>query len=127
ILTQPRLGRKLLMYRYHNLQGARNKAKEADYKGAMFPWESTDTGEETTPRWTNVGPDGERIRIWTGDNEQHISSDIAYAIMEYWGWTGDDEFFANCGAEIILDTAVFWASRVEYNAEKDRFELSNQI
>lgn len=126
-LTQPRLARNLLMYRYYNLQGARNKAKEGGYEGAMFPWESTDTGEETTPRWTNPLPDGSRIRIWTGDSEQHISSDITYAILQYWHWTDDTEFFVHYGAEIVLDTAVFWGSRVEYNAALGRYELSQQI
>jgi trehalose/maltose hydrolase-like predicted phosphorylase len=126
-VTQPRLSRNLLMYRYHNLQGARNKAQKAGYEGAMFPWESTDTGEETTPQWTHPLPDGSRIRIWTGDNEQHISTDIAYAVMQFWGWTRDDEWFTDYGAEIVLDTAVFWGSRAEYNKEADRYELSMQI
>jgi kojibiose phosphorylase len=94
----------------------------------MFPWESTDTGEETTPRWTDPHPvTGEKIRIWTGDNEQHISSDIAYAVLQYWRWTGDDTWFVAYGAEILLDTAVFWGSRAEYNAQKDRYELKMQI
>jgi kojibiose phosphorylase len=126
-LTQPHLARNLLMYRYHNLQGARNKAAANGYKGAMFPWESTDTGEETTPQWTHPLPDGSRIRIWTGDNEQHISTDIAYAVMQYWQWTGDEAFFVQYGAEIVLDTAVFWGSRVEWVAERGRYELTNQI
>jgi kojibiose phosphorylase len=126
-VTQPKLARNLLMYRYHNLQGARNKARANGYEGAMFPWESTDTGEETTPQWSHPQPDGTRIRIWTGDNEQHISTDIAYAVLQYWQWTGDDEFFVKHGAEIVLDTAVFWGSRAEYNAERDRYELSMQI
>ena len=124
-LSQPHLARNLLMYRYHNLQGARNKAKANGYEGAMFPWESTDTGEETTPQWSDVQPDGSRIRIWTGDSEQHISTDIAYAVWQYWNWTGDDEFFARYGAELILDTAVFWGSRVE--PCDGRYEISQQI
>ncbi|RMF50024.1 MAG: glycoside hydrolase family 65 protein [Chloroflexota bacterium] len=127
IVTQPKLARNLLMYRYHNLQGARNKARANGYEGAMFPWESTDTGEETTPQWSHPQPDGTRIRIWTGDNEQHISTDIAYAVLQYWRWTGDDEFLVKYGAEIVLDTAVFWGSRAEYNAEYDRYELRRQI
>lgn len=126
-LTQPKIARNLLMYRYHNLEGARHKAQKSGFAGAMFPWESTDTGEETTPQWTHPLPDGTRIRIWTGDNEQHISTDIAYAVMQYWHWTGDDEFFLKYGAEIVLDTAVFWGSRVEYNADQGRYELTNQI
>ena len=125
VLSQPQLARNLLMYRYHNLPGARNKARANGYEGAMYPWESTDTGEETTPQWSDPGADGTRIRIWTGDNEQHISTDIAYAVWLYWRWTGDDEFLRRYGAEIILDTAVFWGSRVEKAG--DRYEISQQI
>jgi kojibiose phosphorylase len=123
--TQPQLTRNMLMYRYHKLQGARNKAKANGYEGAMFPWESTDTGEETTPQWSDPQPDGTRLRIWTGDSEQHISTDIAYAILQYWRWTGDDEFLCKYGAEIVLDTAVFWGSRVE--SKNGRYEISQQI
>jgi kojibiose phosphorylase len=127
-LLQPDLTRRMLMYRYHNLAGARHKAQEAGYEGAMFPWESTDTGEETTPRWTNPHPvTGERVRIWTGDNEQHISTDIAYAVLHFWRNTGEDGWFADYGAEIVLDTAKFWGSRAEYNADKARYELRQQI
>jgi kojibiose phosphorylase len=125
ILTQPKIARNLLMYRYHLLPGARKKARDNGYEGAMYPWESTDTGEETTPQWTNPLPDGTRIRIWTGDSEQHISTDIAYAILMYWRWTGDNEFMSRYGTEIVLDTAVFWASRVE--AKNERYEISQQI
>ena len=125
--SRPEIAHNLLMYRYHNLEGAREKAAEAGYLGAMFPWESTDTGRETTPRWTLPGKDGNRIRIWTGDHEQHISSDIAYAVWQYWQWTADDEFFASYGAELILDTAVFWESRVEWNEVQQCYELHEQI
>jgi kojibiose phosphorylase len=124
-LTHPQVARNLLMYRYHNLPGARNKAKANGYEGAMFPWESTDTGEETTPQWSDVQPDGSRIRIWTGDNEQHISTDIAYAVLQFWRYTGDDEYFRRYGAEIVLDTAVFWGSRVEH--ANGRYEITQQI
>ncbi|MCA0453721.1 MAG: beta-phosphoglucomutase [Chloroflexi bacterium] len=124
-LGQPKLARNLLMYRYHRLAGARNKAKANGYEGAMYPWESTDTGEETTPSWGDPQPDGSRIRIWTGDSEQHISTDIAYGILQYWRYSGDNNFLQQYGAEIVLDTAVFWGSRVEWKNE--RYELSQQI
>lgn len=127
-LSYPSAAKRLFMYRYHNLQGARNKAQLADYAGAMFPWESTDTGEETTPQWANdADASGMKARIWTGDNEQHISSDITYGVLQYWEWTGDDEWFAHYGAEIVLDTAKFWGSRAEYDPENDRYELRMQI
>lgn len=124
-LTQPQLARNLLMYRYHRLAGARHKAQANGYEGAMYPWESTDTGEETTPQWSDPQPDGHRIRIWTGDSEQHISTDIAYSLLQYWRWTGDDDFLTQYGAEIVLDTAVFWGSRVEH--KNGQYEISQQI
>jgi kojibiose phosphorylase len=125
-LTLPKVARNMLMYRYNRLDGARAKARENGYAGAMFPWESTDTGLETTPQWSDpFPPDGHRIRIWTGDNEQHISTDIAYAVMQYWQWTGDEAFLIQHGAELVLDTAVFWASRVE--EMNGRYELHDQI
>src|SRR5690606_11998775 len=112
-LTQPQLSRNLLMYRYHRLAGARAKARENGYEGAMFPWESADTGSEVTPKWSNPDAEGKRIRIWTGELEQHVTSDIAYAIMQYWRWTGDEAFMRDYGAVIVLDWARFWASRCE--------------
>ncbi|GAB4528254.1 MAG: glycoside hydrolase family 65 protein [Anaerolineae bacterium] len=125
-LTLPQMARNMLMYRYHRLEGAREKARENGYQGAMFPWESTDTGRETTPQWSDpLPPDGQRIRIWTGDSEQHISTDIAYAVLQYWQWTGDDAFLKDYGAEMVLDTAVFWGSRVE--EMNGRYELHMQI
>jgi kojibiose phosphorylase len=124
--TQPQLARKLLMYRYRTLPGARRKARVNGYEGAQYAWESALTGDETTPRWV-PGPNGELVRIWTGDIQIHISADVAYAIWHYWQVTGDDEFMRDYGAEIILDTAVFWGSRVEYNAKQDRYEINDVI
>ncbi|MBC7809854.1 MAG: glycoside hydrolase family 65 protein, partial [Burkholderiales bacterium] len=95
ILTQPDIARNLLMYRYHLLEPARENARINGFEGAMFPWESADTGIETTPKWSDPLPDGSKIRIWTGEREQHISTDIAYAVWQFWRWTGDDAFMRN--------------------------------
>jgi trehalose/maltose hydrolase-like predicted phosphorylase len=107
------------MYRYHTLPGARAKAEAMGYKGALYAWESADTGEETTPEQV-VGPGGETIDILTGRMEQHISADIAYAVWQYWRATGDDGFFIDAGAEILLETARFWASRAVPEADGKR-------
>jgi kojibiose phosphorylase len=125
-LTQPQHAKNLLMYRYKRLDGARKKAQDNGYAGAMFPWESTDTGHETTPIWTEPKPpDGQRLRIYTGEIEIHISADIAYSIMQYWQWTGDDAFMRDYGAEMVIDTAVFWGSRAEETARG--YELTDII
>ncbi|WP_017317757.1 glycoside hydrolase family 65 protein [Mastigocladopsis repens] len=125
-LTQPALARNLLTYRYHTLAGARRKAKEAGYAGAMYAWESATTGDEVTPRWV-PGRNGELIRIWCGDIEVHISTDVAYAAWNYWRHTGDDEWMRDYGAEMILDTAVFWESRVEWNPERNCYDIRDVI
>jgi kojibiose phosphorylase len=124
--TRPELARNMLMYRYHTLPGARRKAQEQGYAGAMFAWESADTGDEMTPRFL-PGPDGQPVRIWTGDIEHHIVADVAYAVMQYWQVTGDDEFMRDYGAEIVLETARFWESRVEWSAARERYEINDVI
>ena len=109
--TQPEIARNMLMYRWHGLQGAREKAKANGHRGAQFPWESAGTGEEVTPTWVADNDDRTQlIRIWTGDIEIHITADIALAVMQYWQVTADDEFVCAHGAELVLDGAVFWAS-----------------
>jgi len=126
--TQPQIARNLLGYRYHTLDGARRKASHDGYKGAMYAWESAKTGDEVTPRWLPPNdPYGEDIRIWCRDREIHISADIAYGVWYYWQATGDDEWMRSCGAEIILATAVFWGSRVEYDIKEERYEIRSVI
>lgn len=128
IFTQPAIARNLLSYRWLTLPGARRKASHYGYKGAMFAWESADSGDEVTPRWA-LGNDfyGEDVRIWCRDREIHINADIPYAAWNYWQTTGDDEWMQKCGAEIILDTAIFWASRVEFNPERQQYEIRGVI
>ncbi|BAY22402.1 HAD-superfamily hydrolase subfamily IA, variant 3 [Calothrix sp. NIES-2100] len=128
IYTQPALARNLLSYRYHTLNGARRKAAHDGYKGAMYAWESADSGDEVTPRWALPNdPYGEDVRIWCRDREIHISADIAYAVWFYWQATNDDQWMGDCGAEIILDTAIFWGSRVEFNPKYERYEIRGVI
>ncbi len=127
-LTQPNIARSLLTYRYHTLDGARRKAAHSGYKGAMFAWESAATGDEMTPKWSILNdPYAEASRIWCRDREIHISADIAYAIWQYWQVTGDDIWLRDYGAEVILDTAIFWISRLEWNPKQERFELGGVI
>lgn len=131
IYTQPDVARNMLMYRYWTLPGARRKAASQGFDGAMYAWESAATGDETTPRWVPVwvkdrGED-ELVRIWCGDIELHITADVAFAARNYWRVTGDDEFMRDYGAEILLETARFWASRGEWNATRGVYEICDVI
>ncbi|MBH8562916.1 beta-phosphoglucomutase [Nostoc sp. CENA67] len=128
IFTQPAIATNLVSYRYHTLNGSRRKASHYGFKGAMIAWESADTGDEVTPRWSLPNDYyGEDVRIWCRDREIHNSADIAYAVWNYWQATGDDEWMRDCGAEVILDTAIFWASRVEFNPQFERYEIRGVI
>lgn len=116
--THPALARNMLMYRVHNLPGARAKAAENGYLGAQYPWESAGDGREVTPRWLTHFADPTRlVRIWTGDIEIHITADVAYAILQHWAATGDDAWMAESGAEVVLDGANFWASAAQLEAD----------
>ncbi len=108
-LTWPEAARALLLYRFHTLAGARRKAARMGYRGAFYAWESADSGDETTPERI-VDPNGRVIDILCGKEEWHIAADVAYAVWQYWQVTGDDDFLLKAGAEILLDTARFWAS-----------------
>jgi len=113
IWTHPPTARALLAYRYRTLPQARAKAARYGYQGALYPWESADTGDEVTPAFIDL-PDGTTLSILTGMQEHHISADVAWATWQYWQATGDDEFLVAMGAELLVETARFWASRTRH-------------
>jgi beta-phosphoglucomutase family hydrolase len=118
-LAWPEAARALLMYRHRTLPAARAKALQHGARGAFYAWESADTGEDVTPA-TVVGPGGVTIQIRLGRQEQHISADVAFGAWNYWRITGDDVFLLEAGAEIIIETARFWASRTEPGSDGKR-------
>jgi kojibiose phosphorylase len=109
-LTNPAAAQALLRYRHHTLPAARGRARSLGYAGALYAWESATSGEDTTPDLA-LTPTGEVVSIWTGRREHHISADVAYAVGLYLRATGDEEFLIHAGAEVVLETARFWASR----------------
>lgn len=115
IFTDPDTARKLEEYRYLSLPGAHDKAVHNGYKGAMFPWESAwlDDGE-VTPEYCDVDIlTGKPVKVWSGIIEQHITSDVAFGAWQYAVISGDEDFMDRYGYELIMDTAIFWASRLE--------------
>lgn len=115
-LTWPAAARALLMYRHATLPAARARARAHGWQGAMYAWESADTGAEATPE-SILGADGVPVPVNTGTQEQHITADIAHAVWSHWLATGDIAFLAEAGAEIMIETARFWASRAEPGAD----------
>lgn len=127
--TMPEIAKSLLRYRYETINGARKKAKENGYEGAQYPWESAwkDDGE-VTPVWGAVDIiTGEATKIWSGFIEQHITCDVVYSLWQYYMITKDEEFMLKYGYEILFETAIFWASRIEWNEEKQEYHINDVI
>jgi hypothetical glycosyl hydrolase len=124
----PQIARNLLQYRFETIEGARNKAKKFGYSGAMYPWETAFTGEEETPEWAAINiMTGKAAKIWSGLKEHHITADIAYAAWNYYLSTNDEEFMDLYGCEIIFECAEFWWSRLEWNDDKNRYDINDVI
>jgi trehalose/maltose hydrolase-like predicted phosphorylase len=109
--THPAAARAMLEYRLRRLPAARAAAAAAGYEGARFPWESANTGSDVTPRSAR-DPTGRAIAIRTGDQEEHIVADVAWAAACYADWTGDAEFERGPGRLLLVETARYWASRI---------------
>ena len=126
LFTFPKVAKNMLLYRYRRLEESKKIAKRNGYKGAQFAWESAGTGEEETPTWaTDI--DRTIIKIHTHKMEHHLTADVAYAINKYYIATGDDKFMQDAGYEMLIEISRFWASRVQYNKKKDKYEIKHVI
>lgn len=127
--THPEMAKSLVTYRYLGLDGAHKKAKANGYQGAQYPWEAANpTDGEVTPVWGAADiVTGQSTKIWSGFIEQHITSDVTFGVKQYIDVTGDKEFAEEKAYEILFDTAKFWGSRLEYNAEKACYEIKDVI
>lgn len=115
LLLQPELAKSMIEYRYNRLPAARKNAFSYGYKGAMYPWESADTGAEETPVWA-----------LTGTFEHHITADVGIAAWNYYLVTEDKTWLEEKGWKILQSTAEFWESRVEKN-DQGEYEIKNVV
>lgn len=95
--TAPRIAKNLLLFRYSILDKARQRAREVNQDGALFPWR-TINGEEASAYYA------------AGTAQYHINADIIYALKKYTTVTGDEELLLNEGAEMLVETARMWYS-----------------
>ncbi|MEJ2637893.1 MAG: glycoside hydrolase family 65 protein, partial [Calditrichia bacterium] len=125
-LRMPELTRTLLMYRYRRLGEARHAAREAGFKGAMFPWQSGSNGREEN-QILHLNPKSGK---WDPDNtylQRHVNAAIAYNVWQYYQAADDMEFLSFYGAEMILCIAHFWSSIAVYNPDRDRYEIRGVV
>jgi trehalose/maltose hydrolase-like predicted phosphorylase len=109
--THPPAARAMLEYRLHRLPAALEAARELGRAGARFPWESAHTGRDVTPTSARTRA-GQIVPIRTGQLEEHIVADVAWAASCYLDWTGDEAFAAGPGRTLFVETARYWASRI---------------
>jgi alpha,alpha-trehalose phosphorylase len=93
--TSPETARKVLRFRWRTLSTARQRATELNQKGALYPWR-TINGEEASAYYA------------AGTAQYHINAAIAFALKRYLDASGDVEFLAGEGAEILVETARLW-------------------
>ena len=115
VVLHPEIAKSMVEYRFRRLEPARRNAFAHGYQGAMYPWESADTGVEETPVWALSGP-----------FEHHISADVALAAWQYYCVTQDKAWLREKGWPILSATADFWASRVERNGP-GRYDIKNVV
>jgi trehalose/maltose hydrolase-like predicted phosphorylase len=106
----------MLEYRVRRLPAACDTARALGRAGARFAWESAADGRDVTPASARLAT-GELVRIRTGELEEHIVGDVAWAAACYLDWTGDEDFATGPGRELFVETARYWASRVRYDRD----------
>jgi len=115
LVLHPEIAKSLVEYRYQRLDAAKRNAFSKGYKGAMYPWESAETGVEETPVWALSGP-----------FEHHITACVGIAAWNYYCVTQDKQWLREKGFPILSATADFWASRVERNGP-GHYDINNVV
>ena len=110
LFVNQQAAKNLLMYRYHTLPQALQRAKDLDCRGARYPF-ATISGYEDSGTWQHV------------DLEHHISGAIGYAIWQYDQITEDKEFLYCQGIEMLLQICRFYASAGDYSPLNGDFGL----
>ena len=106
LLLNQGIAESMVNYRTNRLAAACKRAITHGYRGAMFPWESDDAGEESTPTFALTGP-----------LEHHITADIAIACWNYYCVTHDLHWLRSHGYPLMKAVADFWVSRAERNED----------
>ena len=115
LVLHPELAKSMVEYRFQRLDAAKRNAFSKGFKGAMFPWESAETGVEETPVWALSGP-----------FEHHITACVSIAAWNYYCVTQDKNWLREKGWPVLSATADFWASRVERNGP-GHYDINNVV
>ncbi|MDN3310023.1 glycosyl hydrolase family 65 protein [Microbacterium oryzae] len=95
--TTPLWARNAMRMRTKMLPAARRRAAKMSEAGALYPWR-TINGEEASAYYA------------AGTAQYHINADIAFALVRYVRATGDLDFMAREGADVLVETARMWTT-----------------
>ncbi|MDN3954223.1 glycoside hydrolase family 65 protein [Sporolactobacillus laevolacticus] len=109
-VADPRVTKQLLLYRYHQLQGAYHNARQQGLNGALYPM-VTFTGVECHNEW--------EITF----EEIHRNGAIAYAIYNYVNYTGDKDYINQAGIDVLVGISRFWSDRVHFSQRKQKYMI----
>lgn len=98
----------LLYFRYQTLEEAKNRARELDCRGAFYPI-ATISGRECCNLWQHASL------------QLQASTAVAYGIWFYEKMTGDLEFLAAQGMEILIEVSRMLADRGDYSNDGTKF------
>ncbi|HEY7145948.1 MAG TPA: glycosyl hydrolase family 65 protein [Streptosporangiaceae bacterium] len=98
-----------LTWRHATLRKAMRRARQLGLRGAAFPWR-TINGKECSAYWP------------AGTAAFHINADIADAVIRYADVTGDQDFAAGIGIELLVQTARLWLSLGHFD-DRGRFRI----
>ena len=106
------VSRNLLKYRHKHLTKAIENATTLGFSNgaALYPM-VTMNGEECHNEW--------EITF----EEVHRNGAIAYAIFDYIRYTNDWDYLAPNGFEVLLAISRFWAQRVNWSEEKQKYVM----
>ncbi|TWR27200.1 glycoside hydrolase family 65 protein [Mucilaginibacter achroorhodeus] len=113
LATAPqKVSRNLLLYRYKQLGKAIENAKLLGFKdgAALYPMVTMD-GTECHNEW--------EITF----EEIHRNGAIAFAIFNYVRYTGDEQYLADYGLEVLIAISRFWAQRVNWSAQRQKYVM----
>lgn len=110
--TMPELAKQAVLYRYRYLDQARRMAAEEGRRGARYPFTAGVTGLETV--WKDVRHPFMQV---------HGISDVALGVIQYFTATGDEEFLAEYGLEMLIEICRYWCDRAEWNEANQRYEI----
>ncbi len=117
LITHPDIAKSLVDFRARTLPAAKRNARNHGYRGAMYPWEADERGEEKTP-------------AFAGQNAQyeiHVTGDVPLAQWQYYLATGDRDWLSRFAYPVITETANFWVSRASFDAKRDRYEIKGVV